>query len=201
MGTPRNPSKLTAHALASTYRYRARTLKVANMKYEQRDFLGWILPVAAALLAVFGAVTNSALLIATGVVLLAINERRSAKVVTAALIRVADENGNILGLVGWAGGGLQIGVRTEEISSNAISYFSLWGNTPSVDFTFQGTKSATAAGLFECSPSIHVSGMMPGRAWRTYSLNFSYAENGSEPRLSVSEHHKEGVVRRSIPLS
>jgi len=171
---------------------------------EKRDYLGWILSVVATLFAIYGAVKSggdSSVLFAAAVVLLVIIERRPAKVVTASLIRIADEKGAIRGLVGWGGGGIQVGIRAAEIYNKAVSYSILWQTTPSVAFTLRCSEQGTASGeIIERSPSIVVSGQM-ARDWRSYSLNFSYKEDTSEPAISVCEHRKDGVLYRSIPLS
>ena len=66
------------------------------MNSETPDFFGWIVPVAATLLAIYSAIKStgdSSLMLAAAVVLLAWVERRRTKIVTAALIRIVDEKG------------------------------------------------------------------------------------------------------------
>jgi hypothetical protein len=171
------------------------------MNSETRDYLGWICSVAAGLFAAYGAVKSadvSSTLLAAAVVLLVIVERRRAKIVTAALIRLVDEKGGIRGLVGCSGTGIQIGVRASDLMNNAISYYTLWQNTPHVAFTFKCSEAFAGGKLYERCPSVELYGLMPG-GWRSYSLNFSYKE--AAPALSVSEHIQDGVLHRSIPLS
>lgn len=171
------------------------------MNSETRDYVGWIISLAAALCAIYGAMKSadaSSMLFALAVVLLVILERRPAKIVTAALIRIADERGSIRGLVGYNGTGIQIGVGGAPLYNGACSYYTLWQNTPHVAFTFKCSEAFAGEKLYERCPSVELYGLMPG-GWRSYSLNFSYKE--AAPALSVSEHIEDGVLHRSIPLS
>jgi hypothetical protein len=124
------------------------------MHSETSDYLGWILPTAVALLAVYAAIksgNDSSFLFAASVILLALVEKRRAKIITAPLIRIVDEKGAIRGLIGWTGQGLQVGVRAEPLNNSAIAYASLWQKTPNVAFTFGYSLSVTGSGQrFEC---------------------------------------------------
>ncbi|HMA72025.1 MAG TPA: hypothetical protein VKP67_11135 [Xanthobacteraceae bacterium] len=119
------------------------------MNSETPDFFGWIVPVAATLLAIYSAIKStgdSSLMLAAAVVLLAWVERRRAKIVTAGLIRIVDEKGGLRGLVGWNGEGIQIGVRSAPLDNLAWGYACLWKKAPSVAFTFQYSTPENAFG-------------------------------------------------------
>jgi hypothetical protein len=174
------------------------------MDSNKLDLLGWILPVAAAFLAIYGAIksgSDSSYLFAASVVLLILIEKRRAKIITAALIRIVDEKGALRGLVGWTGGDIQVGVRAEPIYNVAVASATLWGKTPNVSFTFGYSQRGTASGeIFERAPSIHVAGKM-ARQWRSYSLDFSFEEATNAPALSVGEHREDGVYNHRIQFT
>ena len=95
------------------------------MNSEKVDLLGWMLSAGAVFLAIFGAIKSggdTALMFAGALLLLVAIERRRAKIITAALIRIVDENGAVRGLVGWDGEGIQIGVRAEPINNVSFAY-------------------------------------------------------------------------------
>lgn len=173
------------------------------MNSETKDYLGWIIPVVAILLAVYSATETAdrfSLSIAASVILVALNERRRTKILTAAMVRVVDEKGSVRGLIGYADEGVQIGVIAEPLYNGAIAYAGLWQKIPSASFTFKSTASATSHEHIERSPTLSVAGEM-AQQFRSYSINFSYATANNEPSLTVEEYHKDGVLVRHITLS
>ena len=174
------------------------------MNSEKIDIVGWLLTIGAVFLAISGAVksgSNAVLMLAGSILLLIAIERRGAKIVTAALIRIVDEKGACRGLIGWDGEGVQIGVRAESLNNVSVASPILWQSTPSVAFSFRYSHAITSDGdLVERAPAITVSGEMQ-REWRSYSLNFSYNVTADKPDLAVTQRTKECTLCRSIPLT
>src|SRR6266849_5285433 len=107
------------------------------MNSKRVDYLGWILPLAAAILSLYAAtnaVENPATLFAVAIVLLVIADRRRTKTITAALVRIAAPNGTLKGLIGCADGGIQIGVRAGGYDGS-LQWMTLWHDAPNVAFT------------------------------------------------------------------
>lgn len=151
-------------------------LKRTGMYDEKWDFLGWLLPVTAALLAVVGAIksgNDTAIFFAVAVVLLVINERRPAKIVTTSLIRVTDEEGHVRGQISYDATGIHIGLYTK-----------FWHKSPSVGFVFGYGESRTSKGLYDLNPSMSVYGHMAYKH-RSYSMDFSYDNEAEKPDVYI----------------
>jgi hypothetical protein len=174
------------------------------MNSEKHDLLGWLLAAGAALLAVSAVMKageGATSLLAWSLLLIIVNERRRAKVVTAALIRVVDEKGACRGLIGWDGQGIQVGVRTDSLNNLVCAYPVLWQKVPSVVFSFRHTHSETSSGeLIERSPTIGVAGEIQ-KEWRSYEMQFSYNVAAAKPDVAIAQHSEDHILCRSIPLS
>lgn len=171
------------------------------MHSEKTDFAGWLLAAIAVALAAYIAVAlgNSVgVAIAFALITLVAIERRRSKVITASLIRVADEAGGIRGLVAWDGEGIQIGVRASTLNNGAAGYRVLWQKEPNVSFSF-GPATKIVGGVVEHTPAIGVFGVM-GNQWRTYAMEFSYESVKMEPALCITERGTEATVVRHIHL-
>ena len=135
-----------------------RAFKVrSEMNSQTRDITGWLLAATATLLAILGAMTWSnpaGKFFAGAVVTLVAIERRRSKTVTAALIRVTDEKGEVRGLVAWDGEGIQVGVRADSVNNSAVAYPILWQKNPSVAFTFKPAISMASGKVFEDRKSV-----------------------------------------------
>jgi hypothetical protein len=160
------------------------------MNSEKFDVLGWLLMVGAASLAISAAMrsgSNTTWVFAGSILLLIAIERRRAKIVTAALIRIVDEKGACWGLIGWDGEGVQIGVRAEPLNNVSVAYPILWQKAPSVAFSFMYSHAITSSGeLVERSPTITVSGEMQ-KEWRSYSMKFSYNVAADKPDIAIDQ--------------
>ena len=172
------------------------------MNSQTRDITGWLLAATATLLAILGAMTWSnpaGKFFAGAVVTLVAIERRRSKTVTAALIRVTDEKGEVRGLVAWDGEGIQVGVRADSVNNSAVAYPILWQKNPSVAFTFKPAISMASGKVFETVPAIGLYGEVQSQ-FRSYSVEFSYENASNTPALRVAERTNAGTLVRSIPL-
>ena len=163
------------------------------------DLTGWLLAAIAASLAAYAGVAlgdSIGAAISLALIALVVIERRRSKVITASLIRIADEAGGIRGLIAWDGEGIQIGVRSSTIGNNAAGYGVLWQKEPSVSFSFRPTTTV-ANGVEEHTPAIGVS-CLSGSQWRSYAMEFSYEPIRLEPALYVSERKSDAIVTRHI---
>src|ERR1700733_12462396 len=117
------------------------------MNSNSLDSVGFVLSAAVMVLAVTGAVVsggnNVALIFAGAILLLIVSEKRRKKFVTATLFRISDSEGNIRGLIGFAGMGVQIGVRAWNTGASGFAtvYSQLWQTDQQVSFTFEGAKA------------------------------------------------------------
>lgn len=171
------------------------------MHSEKTDLVGWLLAAIVISLAAYVAVAlggSVGATIALALFTLVAIERRRSKVITASLIRVADETGCIRGLVAWDGEGIQIGVRASTLSNGAAGYGALWQNEPSISFSFR-PATTIAGGVVEHTPAIDVSGVM-GNQWRTYAMEFSYESIKTEPALRVTERGADATIVRHVRL-
>ena len=145
------------------------------MNSKTLDLLGWVLPILSVLLAIGAAAHfgEEMLMLAGAILLLAITERRRAKVITVSLIRFVDEKGTLRGLAGWNGEGIQISVRTDPVYNMSSAYSELWVNGSNVSFTFNGNYRIITELKKEVSvPTIEASNVSEGER-RHYSLRFS----------------------------
>ena len=172
------------------------------MNSEAHDISGWLLAATASGLAILGAMAWShpaGKFFAGAIVTLVAIERRRAKIVTAAMIRVTDEKGEVRGLVAWNGEGIQVGVRADSVSNSAMAHSVLWQNRESVAFTFRPAVSIASGRVFETVPAIGLYGQVQSQS-RSYSVEFSYEHATNKPALRVAERTDIGTVIRSIPL-
>jgi hypothetical protein len=168
-----------------------------KMHSEKIDYLGWLIPIAVVLIVIYGAIdagNKYSLLVAASIVLIILNERRPAKIITTALVRIVDEKGGVHGLIGWNGEGVQIAVGATSLNNMAVAYQDLWHQKTSyVAFTFQPSIAIAGERNFECTPSMQIAGEMPV-GWRSYSINFSYKKNTDAPYLSIHERRNDGTL-------
>lgn len=171
------------------------------MHSEKTDITGWLLAAIVVTLAAYVAValgSSVGVAIALALITLVAIERRRSKVITASLIRVADEAGGVRGLVAWDGEGIQIGVLASTLSNRAAGYRVLWQKEASVSFSFRPATTITG-GVIEHAPAIGVFGVM-GSQWPTYAMEFSYDSAKMEPALCVTERGVDATVVHHIRL-
>ena len=170
------------------------------MNSKSRDIPGWLLAMTAVLLSILGAMAWSdpaAKFFVGAVITLVVIERRRSKTVTAALIRVTDEQGEVRGLIAWDGEGIQLGVRTDPAHNAAVAYPVLWQQRPSVAFTFRPSISMALGKVVETVPAIGLYGDVQSHRM-SYSLEFSYENESKKPLLRVSERTSEATIHRSV---
>ena len=166
------------------------------MNEKKVDYLGWILLMTAALLAIIGAFQSGSAIsfyFAGAIVLLVVYEKIPTKIVTASLYRVADEKGGIRGLIAFDGVGVQIGIRSDSLNNSAVAWPILWQESPSVGFSFGVKSTVTSKGTHDRAPSLGLSGFMAKQS-RRYSIDFSYDDQADRPIVSACID-REGEVK------
>jgi hypothetical protein len=97
-------------------------------------------------------------------------------------------------LIGLAGEGIQVGLRTDNLDNAAVVWGQLWQKQPSVSFTFGGAKVGPSLSELYDVPKLTISGEMEQKSKKSYSMRFSYNLDCEQPNIVIND----GKVFRNL---